>query len=148
MKKIIMLALVLTITAVTAFSRNADAINHKVLSTFSRTFAKAEDVRWELKKDLYKATFKVNGQTMFAYYNQSGEEVAITRNIHLSQLPLTLANALQEGYNQYWLTELFEVSSNGATAYYATVQSTTHITVLKAEPSEGWMVFKKDKIED
>jgi hypothetical protein len=82
---------------------------------------------------------------MFAYFNVDGEQIAVTRNIKLNQLPLSLSSALQEGFKQYWLTDLFEVSANGQTSYYATVQSATHVTILKAEGATNWMVFKKDK---
>jgi hypothetical protein len=145
MKKFIMLALVLTTIAVSAFANMSDAINQKVLNSFNRSFASAQDVHWELKQGLYKVTFKTAGQEMFAYYNGDGEQVALSRNIRVDQLPLALATELKGGYNTYWLTDLFEVSSNGETTYYATVESSTHITMLKAEGMNGWTTFKKEK---
>lgn len=145
MKKIMMLALVLTTIATTAFSNNSDAINQKVLNAFTKSFTLAENVKWEVRKDLYKATFQVNGQVMFAYFSEDGEQLAVTRNIKVDQLPITLANDLQQGYHQYWLTDLFEVSAKGQTSYYATIHSATHVTILKAEGATSWMVFKKDK---
>lgn len=146
MKQIIMLALVLTTIATSAFANNTDAINQKVLTSFSKSFAKAEDVKWELRKDLYKATFRINGQTMFAYYNGAGQEVAVSRNINISQLPIDLASELYSFYNNgYWMTELFEVSADGVTSYYATIENGTHVTILKADGVSAWMVFKKDK---
>lgn len=145
MKKIIMLALVLTTIAGTAFSRNTDAVNQKVLTSFSKSFKNAEEVKWEVRKDLYRVTFKISGQTMFAYYKEDGEQIALTRNISVAQLPLTLASDLKNSYDQYWLTDLFEVAANNETAYYATIQSSTHITILKADGANGWFVFKKEK---
>jgi hypothetical protein len=144
MKQIIMIALVLSTIATTAFSNTPDeGVNKKVLTSFSRAFSTAQNVNWEIKQQLYKATFKLNGQTIFAYYNGEGQQVAVTRNIAVSQLPLNLASALQGGYNEYWLTDLFEVSTNGETAYYATVETPT--TILKADGTSGWVIFKKDK---
>jgi hypothetical protein len=145
MKKLMMLALVLTTIAGTAFSRNPTEINAKILKTFSSNFLNAENVSWEAKKDFYKATFTISGQTMFAYYNEEGNQIAVTRNLLLSQLPLTLSTSLQKDFKQYWLTDLFEVSANGETAYYATVQDVKHIVVLKADGTTAWRVFKKDK---
>jgi len=146
MKQVIMLALVLTSIITSAFANNTDAINQKVLNSFSKNFAKAEDVKWEIRKDLYKATFKIYGQVMFAYYSEAGQQVAVSRNISISQLPIDLASELQSLYNkEYWLTDLFEVSANGETAYYATVENSTHVSILKADGVSAWMVFKKDK---
>jgi hypothetical protein len=145
MKKIIMLAVVLTTITLSSFAGNVYTINKKAVSTFNKTYQYAEDVRWELRDNLYKVSFKSNGSAMFAYYNADGEQVAITRNIHSNQLPITLSNELKGYFNDSWVTELFEVSSNGETAYYATVENATHITVLKAEGTSGWSLFKKDK---
>lgn len=148
MKRFIMLALVLTVLANSAFSNSTDAINNKVLASFTRTFAHAEDVEWEPVKNLYRAKFKLHGQVIFAYYNSEGENVAISRNIRIAQLPLNLSTALQDGFKVQWLTGLFEVSTNGTTQYYAVVENATHKTILKAEGSSGWMVFKKDKKQE
>lgn len=145
MKKIIMLALVLTTIVTASFSRNMDAVNQKVLSSFSKSFHNAEDVRWEVRKEMYKVAFKINGQIMFAYYNPDGEQIALTRNILPEQLPLNLAVELKSMYNQYWLTDLFEVALQDETSYYATIENATHITVLKADGTIGWMVFSKEK---
>jgi hypothetical protein len=84
---------------------------------------------------------------MFAYYNQDGEQVALTRNILPAQLPLNLATELKSEYNNYnyWLTDLFEVSSNDETAYYATVENTSHIIIIKSDGASGWKLFKKEK---
>lgn len=148
MKRFIMLALVLTFITGSAFSNNTDAVNQKVLTSFIKQFSKAEEVQWEIRKDLFRAKFKLNGQVIFAYFNNDGERIAISRNITVYQLPLNLASELQNGYDDYWLTELFEVSSNGETAYYATVESATHVTIMKADRANGWSTFKRDKKQD
>lgn len=145
MKKIIMLAVVLTTITVTAFAGNISGINDKVLNSFSKSFQSVEDVRWELKDNLYKVSFKSEGKTMFAYYNADGDQIAVTRNIHIEQLPLSLSSDLKSKFDSSWLTELFELSSDGETAYYATIENATHITILKSEGTSGWSTFKKEK---
>jgi len=145
MKKIIMLAIVLTTITASTFANKSDVVNQKVLNSFNRSFVSAQDVKWELKQGLYKVTFKTAGQEMYAYYSGDGEQVALSRNIRVDQLPLALATKLKSGYDEYWLTNLFEVSANGETTYYANVESATHFTTLKAEGTSGWSTFKKDK---
>lgn len=144
MKRFIMLALVLTFITGTSFS-NEIIGNPKVLTSFNKKFHKAQDVKWEVRKDLFRAQFKLNGQVIFAYFNASGEQVAVSRNITIYQLPINLATDLQEGFNQYWLTELFEINTDGNTTYYATIESATHITQLKAESGYNWVVSRKDR---
>ena len=73
------------------------------------------------------------------------ELIVVTRNIHIEQLPLTLSSELKSNFENSWLTELFEISSNGETAYFATLESATHITILKSEGTTGWSTFKKEK---
>jgi hypothetical protein len=145
MKKLMMLALVLTTIAGTAFSRNPTDVNARVLKTFNSDFTRAENVTWEAKKDFYKATFSNAGQIMFAYYNEDGEQIAVTRNLKVSQLPITLSSSIHKDFKQYWLTDLFEVAAKGETAYYATIQDAKHVIVLKADGTTAWRVFKKDK---
>lgn len=145
MKKIIMLAIVLTTITITSFANGTADINRKAISTFNKSFSYAEDVRWEVRSNVYKVTFKSNGKEMYAYYNADGDQIALTRNIHIEQLPLTLASELKSRYEDNWLTELFEISANGETDYYATLESAAHITILKAEGTTGWATFKKEK---
>ena len=148
MKRFFILALVLTVISGTAFSKNINDVNQKVLTAFNKKFTRAEDVKWEVRKDLYRAEFKLNGQVIFAYFDASGEQVAASRHITVSQLPISLATELQGGYDHYWLTELFEVSARGETIYYATVESPSHIVTYKADRGSSWMVYKKVKKED
>ena len=145
MKKFIMLAVVLTTITISSFANGNSDINRKAISTFNKSFSYAEDVRWEVRNNLYKATFKSNGKEMYAYYNADGDQIAVTRNIHIEQLPLTLSSELKSNFEDSWLTELFEISANGETAYFATLESATHITILKAEGTTGWSTFKKEK---
>jgi hypothetical protein len=63
-------------------------------------------------------------------------------------LPVNLATDLQATFHESWLTELFEVSANGETSYYATVESATHTTMLKADNGGNWYIHKKDKKQE
>lgn len=140
-----MMALVLSTLTVSSFANNVTGINEKALSSFSKSFRHAENVRWEIKDNFYKATFKSGGKEMFAYYNADGDQIALTRNLHIEQLPLTLSTELAAKFQDSWLTELFEVSADGETTYYATLECATHITILKADGTLGWTTFKKDR---
>lgn len=145
MKKLIMLAMVLTTLTISGFANKTNSINRKAEITFKKSYQNAEEVRWEVKDNLYKVSFKTGGKEMYAYYNADGEQVAITRHIHVDQLPLALSSELKDKYGDGWLTELFELSSNGETAYYATIESATHITIMKTEGTTGWTTFERNK---
>ena len=143
-KSILMWAMMLTIGLTSAFANNGETINQRALSSFKKDFANAEDVRWESSKDFVKATFKINDQVMFAYYSQSGDRMAVTRNILSSQLPINLLSDLKKSYGTYWISDLFEVSSTEA-SYYVTLQNSDHTLVLKSNGISGWDVYRKEK---
>lgn len=128
-----------------SFARTGEEVSEQVLQSFNREFAGAQDVNWEISKTMQKATFKLNGQTMFAYYEEHGELLALTRNITSSQLPVTLLSNLKKNYSDFWITDLFEISSEGNTQYFLTIQSADQTVVLKSDNAFGWMTYKKVK---
>jgi len=146
MKKSIVIMLLLLITVVSsAFANNKDGVNEKINNAFNKAFSMASEVSWDTSKDLVKATFKLNEQVMFAYFSQNGELMAVTRNILSVQLPISLMTALKSEYNNYWITELFEMYSTQGTTYYVTLENASTSLVLKADNGREWQAYKKIK---
>ena len=145
MKKIMMtLALALTLTTMYAFT-GEESINQQALKAFKTEFAGATDAVWTAGNDYYKVTFTMNQQTLFAYYNASGEFMAVTRFIPSFQLPLNLQSSLKKSYNSYWITDLFEMSNHDGTAYYVTLETADAKIVLKSADGSDWSVYQKSK---
>ena len=141
MKKIfIMLAIALT--TLTAFA-NDNNVNSTVLTAFNKEFAGVKDVQWTSTNDFYRAEFVYNGQNVNAFYKLDGELLAITRNITSLELPINLQTNLKNNYSNYWITDLFEVSSTEGTSYYITMQKADSKVVLKSDGSGKWGMFKK-----
>ena len=84
---------------------------------------------------------------LFAYYNESGDLVAITRNITTDQLPISLLTSLKKNYSDYWVSDLFEMVSNGESNYYITLENADHKLVLKSEDFSSWSTYRKEKKE-
>jgi hypothetical protein len=144
-KSILMWAMMLTMGLTSVFANNEENINQRAVSSFKKDFTTAQDVKWESNKDFVKATFKLNDQVMFAYYSQTGDLMAVTRNIVSGQLPIILLSTLKKTYSNYWISDLFEVSSSSDASYYVTLQSGDHTLVLKSNGASGWEVYKKEK---
>jgi hypothetical protein len=144
-KSILMWAMMLTMGLSSVFANNEETINQKAVSSFKKDFTQARDVKWKSSKDFVKATFKLNDQVMFAYYSQSGELMAVTRNIVSSQLPITLLSILKNNYNTYWISDLFEVSTSTDASYYITLQNADQTLVLKSDGMNGWGIHKKER---
>ena len=147
MKKILLsIATVLMIGASAFASGNNDgAANQTAVRNFKKDFATATNIIWEQKDALTKATFTLNGQIMFAYYNTNGDLQAVVRNITSDQLPINLLASLRNEYNDCWITDLFEMASNDETTYYVTLETSEKKIVLRSSGLGTWEVYSKER---
>jgi hypothetical protein len=148
-KRILLLSIVLV--SFTAFSFAADAphnISKNVISSIKKEFGDVRDIKWQSSKNFVKAEFTVNDKVLYAYFNNNGDLIAVTRFISSSNLPLDLTRSLQKNFNSYWISDLFEILTENGTEYYATLENADQIVVLKSEGISGWQTFQKEKKEN
>jgi len=144
-KSILILAMLLTTIVGSSFANRTDDNKNRAAASFKQDFASAKEVTWETSKEVVKATFKLNDQVMFAYYTESGELMAVVRNMVSGQLPINLLTNLKKNYQGYWITDLFEVSASNESSYYVTLESADNVIVLKSSGLNKWEVFQKEK---
>ncbi len=140
--------LFITLTCILSlFATNSYADDVKVapvvLESFKTSFENATDVKWAFADNLYKANFEFNEQYVTAFYDLDGELVAVTKNMSSNQLPITLQTALKKDYQNYWVTDLFELSDEESTCYYITLEDADNKIVLKSTGTSGWTTYKK-----
>jgi hypothetical protein len=145
--KILLWTLVLMMSFSTSFAGTITGINEKITESFKKDCATAEDVQWEKSSSFVKATFKLSGQIMFAYYSEEGSLMAVSRNITATQLPIGLLNEVKKNYREFWISDLFEIAMNNETAYYITLQNGDYTLVMKSNGGSSWDVFKKERKE-
>lgn len=146
MKKLTLIVAMFIVTAFTATFANVKGnVNEKITNAFNKEFAGAQDIKWDNGKTFAKATFKLNGQVMFAYYSLDGNLLGVTRNIVSNQLPLNLQVELKRDYNDCWISDLFEMDNNGSSTYYITLETSSYTIVLKSVENEGWDVYSRTK---
>ena len=146
MKKTILIWVVLLTMSVTnTFANKAEGVSDKIMNSFNKEFVNAKDVEWEIGKQFVKATFKLNEQVIFAYYTSDGEQLAVSRNLLSSQLPINLLASLKNNYEGFWITDLFEMAAANETSYFITLESADHVLVLKSSGASSWQVFKKER---
>ena len=138
-----------TLTALLSFGTlksNAQDIqvSTAVTNAFHHAFKNAADVEWKESNGVYKADFTLNGQYATAFYNADARLMAVTRNISPVQLPVTLQNNLKTAYEEYWISELFELSDESGTSYYVTVEDGDSKVILKSL-GNSWSTFKKSR---
>lgn len=145
-KSLFILTLVLVSFIGQSFANDESGVSQKVIKNFRSEFVSATDVQWDVKKEFVKVKFTINDQVLYAYYNESGERIAMVRNILSTRLPLILQSELQSKYKNYWISDLFEIAGNG-TEYYVTVENSDSKVTLKATASLGWEFYKKENKE-
>jgi hypothetical protein len=133
--------------SVSAFAGKNDdgAVNQLAVKSFRKDFTGASNIIWEQRDTYTKATFSLQGQVLFAYYNSNGDLQAVVRNITSDQLPITLLSSLRKDYGNSWISDLFEIVSDGQTSYYVTLEDSDKKIVLKSQGTEFWSEFKKEK---
>jgi hypothetical protein len=141
MKKM-MLALAITISTFSAFAVE-EKVSTKVLNAFKVEFNTAKDVEWSVGSTYYMATFTYNDKYVFAYYNVDGVLLGLSHYISPAELPMALQNSLKKDYNDFWVSDLFEVVKNGKTEYYVTLENADKKIVLQSSGSNDWVEYKK-----
>jgi hypothetical protein len=145
MKKILVI-LTLVLTVSTSFAGSGEeSVNKKALNSFKTEFVGATDAAWTSGMNYYKVAFTMNDQKLFAFYDADGEFVAVTRYISSTQLPLYLQTSLKKSYNNYWITDLFEVANNDDTSYYVTLETADAKIVLRSTDGRSWSTYQKSK---
>ena len=139
-----LLILMLALSSFSLTSNATDVVSAKALKSFQTTFSQATEAEWTVTENYYKVQFLLNGQTISAFYNEEGKLISVTRNISSLQLPIILQTELKKEYNNYWITDLFEMSNDYGAEYYLTLEDADNKTILKSSVgSSSWTVYLK-----
>jgi hypothetical protein len=140
----ISIALFLTTFSTTAFAKDGD-VSPVVLKSFQNQFTTATEANWSTAQNLYKVQFVLNSQHVVAFYSNEGSLVALTRNITSVQLPVALQAELKKDYEQFWISDLFELNNEEGTTYYVTLENADNKVVLKGSTFNSWSTYQKSK---
>lgn len=144
MKRLVLtLTIALSLISFSSFAKDGITVNQAVLESFKSSFKNATEVNWTVAESYFKADFAMNGQYVAAYYDTYGKMIAMTRNISSLQLPIFLQASLKNNYENYWISDLFEVANEDGTTYYITIENADTKIVLKSSSSSDWSTYKK-----
>jgi len=142
MKRLVLtLTIALSLISFSSFASDPD-VNPAALHSFNKSFKNATEVNWTISHTFYKANFALNGQYVSAYYDADGKMIALTRNISSVQLPIVLQANLKKNYENFWISDLFEVTNEEGTSYYVTIENADTTMILKSN-NQNWERFKK-----
>jgi hypothetical protein len=146
MKKILFASfLALTMMSTAAFAAPNDRVDEQISASFQNDFVSAKHVLWEKCDDYSKATFTMDGQVMYAYYSNDAKLLGVVRNITSDKLPIGLFREIKKNYNDHWISNLFEMSADGSSSYYITLEDADEVLVYKSNGSDGWDLYKRTK---
>ena len=134
-------ALLLTIGVTTGFAAN-NPDNGGATAAFRKDFKQAEFLSSDVSKDYTKITFKMNGAILFAFYNDNGTLLAVTHNITSTQLPINLLMQIKRNYADCWITDCFEVDTDGSTSYFITLENADMSLTLRSNAND-WETYSK-----
>jgi hypothetical protein len=136
-KTILSIAIVLALFS-TAFANHPDYYNSNAVASFQREFKTASDVSWTVSDKYYRATFHVEKQTYFAYYDFQGNLVGLVHHIMTTSLPAELQKEIKKNYADYWVSELFQVSTDETTHYFVQLKNADETIVLVSDGTNFW----------
>jgi len=146
MKNKILIGVFVLLTSISsAFANGKEEVNERIIKSFEKEFAGAQHVEWATTKDFVKVTFTLNEQVVYAFYEQNGNLLGVTRNIVSSQLPINLLTDLKKNYSTHWITDLFEMASNNENVYYVTLENSDQKLILKSSGTTSWEVYRKER---
>jgi hypothetical protein len=140
-KRILLLSIALVSFTAFSFAAETPAVSKNIVSSFNKQFSNAQDIQWDTHENYVKAQFTMNDMVLFAFFNNNGDLLAITRFISPNQLPLSLISNLKKDFT----SDLFEIQTEAGTSYYATLENADQTIVLKSEGTIGWMMFQKER---
>ena len=138
MKKIILsIAILLALTG-TSFAKSTTKIDERVFASFKNDFHQATEVKWEVTSSYIMATFQLDKDILYAYYDFQGNMIGLVHNILTSELPVHLQKDIKKHYANYWVSELFQVTSEEGVYYYVQLKNADETIVLSTEGANGW----------
>jgi hypothetical protein len=130
-KRVCMAGIALICIASSAFAAGDEA-NSKAASSLKKEFKNAENIQWKVTPDYIKASFKWNRQDLEVFYNNSGENIAVSRYVDGSNLPLRAQQYINDNYAQYRLAEAIEYASpEGGDCFYVSLVKDGNKKILK-----------------
>jgi hypothetical protein len=143
-KTILSIALGLALFS-TAFAKAPEKSTNRAIAAFMKEFHKASDVIWSSNNNYIMAAFQIDNQTQYAYYDYQGNLVGVVHHILTSDLPSDLSADIRKHYSNYWVSELFQLSSEQGDAYYIQLKNGDETIVLTTEGTGSWHLYSAPK---
>lgn len=142
MKRFIILAITILILIASALAADTS----QLLAQFKARYPDATDIQYKMTGDFFSILFVQNGVKMNIFYNEAGDQVAISRVINYNTLPPKSQAAMQNRYKGYTPAETIEMNhSMEGTAWYVSLENPQWRVIVMVSLSGDVSLFKKTK---
>jgi len=135
-KKLLTAAFAVTFLTATAFATEEED-KDKAIQNLKKEFKTAKDIQWKVTDNYIKASFTWNNQDLEVFYNYEGEEIARSKHIEPSSLPLDAQQAIDKKYPGYRYDETVEFTSPETGRYYYTSVIKENKKIILQVSSQG-----------
>jgi hypothetical protein len=125
--------------ATTSFA-NDTKTNPVILQSFYQTFTGATNVSATEVDGMTRISFTIDEETRYAYYNVSGDLLVVTKQLSISQLPKALQADLKKNYGSFFVSDVYEFTTDEKTEYYVVLDNGGDHLVLSSVSSK-WKIF-------
>lgn len=147
MKKMFLI-LVLVASAITQTVSAADEkVSPRLSQALVKEFSGAQAIHWQAfkGKDIYQASFILNNQRLFAFFNGDGELLSIGRYVSEANLPILVSKSIAERFAGFDIKEIVEYTRDGDTQYALVLENSKKIITANAFTDGGIAVVTKKK---
>ncbi len=132
-KKFLTATVAILMSFSTIFAKDIKPVPALIVNELNREFKNVSNLEWKTTDKFYKASFTADGTSMEAFFSYEGDLIGVSRNIKLSQLPLSLARETKQliGVNQP--TQLFELLTDRGTEYFISYNIGKEVKTFKSD---------------
>ena len=117
MKKLFITAAIATMFSASVFADGTRkvhtvTVSYTVVNKFTADFPAAKDITWTVDNNYQRADFVLEGVQTSAFYDRSGEFVAITEDITAKAVPSATLKEINEQYNGYTVDHVIVLQNN------------------------------------
>lgn len=146
MKKMFLI-LVLVASAITQTFAGDEKVSPRLSQALVKEFSGAKAIQWQSfkGKDIYQASFILNNQRLFAFFNSDGELLSTGRYIAEANLPILVSKTLADRFADYTVKEVVEFTREGGTQYALVLENAKRSILANAYSDGGIAIIKKNK---
>ncbi|GAO42547.1 hypothetical protein [Flavihumibacter petaseus] len=120
-------------------------VSREILASFNTDFKGNQNAQWTYLSEsgLYQVNFTYQQENLNAFYDESGQMIAIIREIGEDRLPMAVLFEVKRKYPGDSITRVLESTLQGETKYFVTVSNAQGSILLQSTVSGDISIFKK-----